>query len=47
MNYFTTILLALQNKAHIYAGTVPYVVKQERRRKNRVAKRSRKINRGA
>lgn len=31
--------------AHIYAGTVPESVVQKRRAKNRVAKKSRKINR--
>lgn len=39
------ILGALQKLKHMYAGTVDYAVKEERRIKNRVAKRSRKINR--
>ena len=39
------VFAALQSKAHIYAGTVPPAVVDERRRRNRVARRSRRINR--
>ncbi len=38
------VLVALQGK-HIYAGTVPPEVVAERRRRNKVARRSRRINR--
>lgn len=40
-----SILLALKNLPHIYPGTVDPVTKQERRVKNRVARKSRRINR--
>lgn len=43
--YALAILHGLQSK-HVYQGTVSYAEKQARRRKNRVARRSRKINRG-
>ncbi|HEY2086398.1 MAG TPA: hypothetical protein VGH54_10300 [Mycobacterium sp.] len=36
---------ALQNRM-IYGGTVPAAVKADRRIKNRVARKSRRINRG-
>lgn len=36
--------LALQQK-HVYGGTVPYEVVQKRRAKNRVARKSRRVNR--
>lgn len=38
------MLVALQGK-HIYAGTVPPEVVEKRRQRNRVARRSRRINR--
>lgn len=42
------ILLGLNAlKKHIYAGTVSYATVQERRRRNRVARTSRQINRRA
>lgn len=40
------MLLALTKLGkHVYAGTVPAAMKAKRRAKNRVAKKSRKINR--
>lgn len=39
-----TLLRALQSK-HVYGGTVDSVTKQERRTKNKVARKSRRINR--
>lgn len=40
------ILLALERKnKHVYAGTVPAHVKARRRAKNKVARKSRRINR--
>jgi hypothetical protein len=42
--YQLAILSALQGK-HIYAGTVPAHVKRRRRAANKVARRSRRINR--
>lgn len=39
------ILLGLQGKRHVYAGTVPEGEVAVRRRRNRVARRSRRINR--
>lgn len=39
------VLMGLQGKTQ-YEGTVPHGVKEERRRKNRRAKQSRKVNRG-
>lgn len=44
--YQRTILHALQSH-HIYAGTVPAHVKARRRAKNKVARVSRRRNRGA
>ena len=42
------VLIGLQNTGrHIYAGTVAPVVKQRRRTANKVARRSRRINRAA
>lgn len=40
------ILAALQGFRHIYAGTVPTKVKARRRAANRVARASRRKNRG-
>lgn len=40
------VLLGLQNTGkHVYAGTVPHAEKVRRRTANRVASRSRRINR--
>jgi hypothetical protein len=39
-------LTALERRGHVYAGTVPGHVKARRRAKDRVAKASRKTNRG-
>jgi hypothetical protein len=44
-NYGNMILAGLQRKAHIYQGTVDAGVVQKRRADNRVARRSRRINR--
>ena len=42
------ILMALQNgRKHVYGGTVPAAVVAKRRAANKVARRSRRINRGA
>ena len=38
------VLLGLQRK-HVYQGTVPDGVVADRRRKNRIARKSRRINR--
>ncbi len=43
--YQVTILAALQDR-QMYAGTVPAHVKARRRAQGRVAKHSRKVNRG-
>lgn len=41
------VLFALGNLGkHVYAGTVPAAVVERRRAKNRVARSSRRINRG-
>lgn len=45
VQYQRTILHALQGQ-HIYAGTVPAHVKARRRAKNKVARVSRRKNRG-
>lgn len=46
-SYALAILMGLQRKgAHIYEGTVPSHVKARRRAKNKVARQSRKANRG-
>jgi len=45
MNYQHAILIALQYKS-IYQGTVDEAEKAKRRAKNKVAKQSRKLNRG-
>lgn len=42
--YQRTILAALQSK-HVYAGTVPAATVARRRAKNKVARKSRRINR--
>ncbi|AVD98071.1 hypothetical protein FDH94_gp33 [Mycobacterium phage Jebeks] len=42
--YSLAILHGLQDK-HFYAGTVPAATVAERRRRNKVARRSRRINR--
>lgn len=42
--YGHAVLAALQGRA-MYAGTVPHAEKQDRRRKNRMARASRKQNR--
>ena len=39
------MLLALQQKPHIYAGTVAYGVIADRRAKGRAARKARRINR--
>lgn len=39
------LLLALQRKPHVYAGTASPTKVAKRRAKNRVAKQSRKVNR--
>jgi hypothetical protein len=44
--YERFILLGLQRKPHVYGGTVPYGEKLRRRRKNRLARVARRINRG-
>lgn len=44
-DYALWILNGLQSKRHVYEGTVPYAVRQRRRRRNRQARRSRQINR--
>ena len=44
LDYSTAVLVALQRK-HVYAGTVPWVVKQERRRKSKLARAARRLNR--
>ncbi|MDG3012417.1 hypothetical protein G4X40_19950 [Rhodococcus sp. D2-41] len=41
-----TALLSLQQQAHIYGGTVPAATVAERRRRNKAARKSRRINRG-
>lgn len=51
MKYDQVILAALSRGAHrktkhVYAGTVPDHVIAERRRKNKAARTSRRINRG-
>jgi len=43
--YQQNILAALQAK-HVYAGTVPAHVKAKRRAANKVARASRRVNRG-
>lgn len=37
--------MAVQRMSHIYAGTVPYAEVARRRRRNKVARRSRRVNR--
>ena len=46
---FKTVILVglLSTNKNLYAGTVPAHVKKKRRAKNKIAKVSRKINRGA
>lgn len=44
-DYARAVLVGLQSQAHIYAGTVPPEVIAERRRRNRQARKSRRINR--
>ncbi|AXH48250.1 hypothetical protein SEA_PHAJA_72 [Mycobacterium phage Phaja] len=44
-NIYIGMLTGLSRLSHVYAGTVPYKTIQQRRKKNRAAKRSRKINR--
>jgi hypothetical protein len=45
--YQRTILVALnQTGRHIYGGTVPAHVKASRRAANKVARQSRRVNRG-
>lgn len=44
--YALLILWALNRKGPMYEGTVPAHVKAKRRAKGKVAKRSRKVNRG-
>jgi len=39
------VLYALQFQSHIYAGTVPQAEIERRRQRNKVARRSRRINR--
>lgn len=44
--YQLTTLAALSgSKRHVYAGTVPWSTKQDRRTKARVARKSRRLNR--
>jgi hypothetical protein len=47
-NVYATLILLAMNKLHMhmYEGTVPPHVKARRRAKHRVAKQSRKVNRG-
>ncbi|AXH46892.1 hypothetical protein I5G67_gp054 [Mycobacterium phage Aminay] len=45
--YERAVLAGLQNLRHIYAGTVPAAVKADRRRRNKLARLSRRINRKA
>lgn len=45
-SYARMVLLGLQQRPVLYYGTVDYWTIQERRQKNRVAKASRKRNRG-
>ena len=44
-SYSLAILGGLQEQRHIYGGTVPFEVVADRRRKNRAARKSRRINR--
>jgi hypothetical protein len=44
MSLSRMVLAMLQTK-HVYQGTVPAHVKEARRRKNKAARRSRRINR--
>lgn len=44
--YSLMILGGLQKKGHVYYGTVPVAVKKTRRTQGKVAKASRKANRG-
>lgn len=44
-SYATMILRGLQRLPHIYSGSVDNTVVQERRTKNRAARKSRRINR--
>jgi hypothetical protein len=44
--YQMHVLHAMQRSRHIYAGTVPEHVIATRRRRNRAARVSRRINRG-
>lgn len=46
-DYAQASFVALQSQSHIYGGTVPPEIVAERRRRNRVARRSRRINRRA
>jgi hypothetical protein len=39
-------MLVMQGRYRMYEGTVPAKVKARRRAKNKVAKQSRKVNRG-
>lgn len=45
-DYGVAILLELNRSKHIYEGTVDPAVKARRRAANRVARQSRRINRG-
>ncbi|ATN92638.1 hypothetical protein SEA_YASSJOHNNY_71 [Mycobacterium phage YassJohnny] len=40
------MLSGLSRLSHVYAGTVPFKTVQQRRKKNRAAKRARRLNRG-
>lgn len=44
--YGNMILAGPQHKSHVYQGTVDPVTVSERRARNRVARKSRRINRG-
>lgn len=46
-DYAQAVFVGLQQQSHIYAGTVPPEVVADRRRRNKVARRSRRINRRA
>lgn len=46
-DYARSVFQGLQLQSHIYGGTVPPEVVADRRRRNRVARRSRRINRQA
>lgn len=46
-NYDRSVLFGMSKLQHVYAGTVPAATKAKRRAAGKVAKASRKINRGS